>query len=246
MDSERIRRDQFTFYRSYYEALKVLPKRDQVSVVLAICAYALDAEEPALSGVPLSVFTLIRPTLDSGRNKARNRINKTSTTADQTNNKPTTTHQQNNNKPDQTGKEKEGEKEGEREGENDSSLPPCPPSRGTPTQKAAQKKPPEADWGWGPELTEAFRGWLRYKQEKRQGYKPEGLRALVTETRHNVERYGEAQVAALIRKCMSANWQGIIWDRLERMPAGKQAACDKDVAWMRKYVDQRKREEDET
>lgn len=220
MDNEKkTRREQFTFYRSYYEALKVLPKREQVNVVLAICAYALDEEEPDLSGVALSVFTLIRPTLDSGRNKAMNRMNKTGKGAKQTENKPKTNVEQNRNKQEQNGKEREGEVEGEEERENDSSLPPVPPSRGVPdsARKDKPQKPQGENWGFGPELTEAFRAWLRYKAEKRQPYKPEGLKALVTETRHNAERYGEAAVAALIRKCMSANWQGIIWDRLPKM-----------------------------
>lgn len=114
-----MKRDQFTFYRSYYEALKHLPKRDQTSVLMAVISYALDEEEPSLSGVPLSVFTLIRPTLDSGRNKAKNRINKT---------------EQNENKKEQTRKEKEREKEVEGEieieRENDSYTPPTPSSRG--------------------------------------------------------------------------------------------------------------------
>lgn len=98
-------RNQFTFYRSYYEALKHLNKRDRAEVLMAVISYALDEEVHSLSGVPLSVFTLIKPTLDSGRNKANNRKNKTKT------------------KQEQTGKEKEREKEreiereGEREGE---------------------------------------------------------------------------------------------------------------------------------
>ena len=54
-----MKRDQFTFYRSYYEALKALPKRDQTSVLMSVIGYALDEETPSLSGVPLSVFTLI-------------------------------------------------------------------------------------------------------------------------------------------------------------------------------------------
>lgn len=68
-----MKRSQFTFYRSYFEAIKSLPKRDMASVILAICAYALDEDEPNLTGVPLAVFTLIRPTLDSGRKKAEDR-----------------------------------------------------------------------------------------------------------------------------------------------------------------------------
>lgn len=110
-----MRREQFTFYRSYYEALKALPKRDQTSVLMAVIGYALDETEPDLSGVPLSVFTLIRPTLDSGRNKAKNRMNKRETNAEQTDNKSRTNEEQT---------DKEGEREVERE--NDSYNPPTP------------------------------------------------------------------------------------------------------------------------
>lgn len=63
-------RTQFTFYRSYYDALKNLPKKEQTAVILAICAYALDNEEPNLQGTASAIFTLIRPTLDAGRRKA--------------------------------------------------------------------------------------------------------------------------------------------------------------------------------
>ena len=98
-------RNQFTFYRSYRDALRALNAKDFKAVVLAICDYALDESEPCLSGVPHAVFTLIRPTLDSGRNKAANRQNKTKTKEEQS-----------GNKSEQTRKEREGEKE------NDSSL----------------------------------------------------------------------------------------------------------------------------
>lgn len=71
-------RNQFTFYRSYYEALKHLPKRDQTSVLLALIGYALDEQEPSLSGVALSVFTLTarRWTMaeESGKSAEQNKI----------------------------------------------------------------------------------------------------------------------------------------------------------------------------
>lgn len=130
-----MKRDQFTFYRSYYEALKHLPKRDRSDVLMAVIGYALDEEIPKLSGVPLSVFTLIRPTLDSGRNKAKNRLNKQKTNQEQT-----------GTKQEQNGKEGESEREGEKElegeveseceGENDSSLPPTPLPRSGPVAEA--------------------------------------------------------------------------------------------------------------
>lgn len=105
-----MKRDQFTFYRSYYEALNDLPEKERAKVLFALLAYALDEEEPnELSGVCSACFKLIRPTLDSGRIKAANRKNKTKTNEEQNR------------------KEKEGEKEVEREieieSEYDSSTP---------------------------------------------------------------------------------------------------------------------------
>ena len=126
-----MKRDQFTFYRSYYEALKNLPKRDQTAVLMAVIGYALDETEPSLSGVPLSVFTLIRPTLDSGRNKARNRMNKCGTRSDQTENKLKTNQEQTCKEGEkEVESEREVEVEREKESENDSYTPPTPSPRG--------------------------------------------------------------------------------------------------------------------
>lgn len=135
-----MKREQFTWYRSYYEALRTLPAKDFQIAVLAICAYALDEEVPDLSGVPYSVFTLIRPTLDSGKIKAANRANKRKTNREQSKNKTGTNEEQTDNKPEQTRKEKEGEgereEESEREGENDM-LKILPPGGGNTKSPAA-------------------------------------------------------------------------------------------------------------
>ena len=133
-------RKQFTWYRSYYDALKEIPAEEFRAIVLAVCAYALDGEEPELSGVARAIFTLIRPTLEVGRSKAENRsrAEQTSLSAEQTGNRPGQTknkpeqtdnkRKQTDNKPEQTRKEKEKEKESEKESENDSYCSPPPPS----------------------------------------------------------------------------------------------------------------------
>ena len=135
-------RKQFTWYRSYYDALKEIPAEEFRAIVLAVCAYALDGEEPELSGVARAIFTLIRPTLEVGRSKAENRsrAEQTPLSAEQTGNKPEQTknkpeqtqnkRKQTDNKPEQTRKEKEKEKEREREkeSENDSYCSPPPPA----------------------------------------------------------------------------------------------------------------------
>ena len=133
-------RKQFTWYRSYYDALKEIPAEEFRAIVLAVCAYALDGEEPELSGVARAIFTLIRPTLDVGRSRAENRsraeqtvlsAEQTGSKPEQTKNKPEQTQnkrKQTDNKPEQTRKEKEKEKEREKESENDSYCSPPPPS----------------------------------------------------------------------------------------------------------------------
>ena len=134
-------RKQFTWYRSYYDALKEIPAEEFRAIVLAVCAYALDGEEPELSGVARAIFTLIRPTLEVGRSKAENRsrAEQTPLSTEQDSNKRKQTEnkrKQTDNKPEQTRKEKEKEKEREVEGEvereeeseNDSYCSPPPPS----------------------------------------------------------------------------------------------------------------------
>lgn len=133
-------RKQFTWYRSYYDALKEIPAEEFRAIVLAVCAYALDGEEAELSGVARAIFTLIRPTLEVGRSKAENRsrAEQTSLSAEQTGNRPEQTknkpeqtqnkRKQTDDKPEQTRKEKEKEKEREKESENDSYCSPPPPS----------------------------------------------------------------------------------------------------------------------
>lgn len=133
-----MKRDQFTFYRSYYEAMKDLSVEECTKLLLAIAAYALDEEEPELSGSCSACFKLIRPTLDSGRNKAANRMN----AEEQSEIKPKSNGNKaksNQNKSEQTEikseqtetnrkeREKERECEKEKEREYDSSSTPVPP-----------------------------------------------------------------------------------------------------------------------
>lgn len=106
-----MKRNQFTFYRSYYEAIQHLPRRAQADVLLAIAAYALDETEPKLTGAALSAFILVRPTLDSGRLKAES--GRMGGSKRKANGKQFASNSQANRK--QTASEKEGEKEGEGE-----------------------------------------------------------------------------------------------------------------------------------
>ena len=77
---------------------------------------------------------------------------------------------------------------------------------------------------FGSELQTAVDAWLQYKAERKEEYKPQGLKAMISEIRNNAAEYGEEAVAALIRECMASNWQGIIFDRLKTKKGAKRGA----------------------
>lgn len=101
-------RNQFTFYRSYFDAIAALPKKEQAAIILAVCDYALYEREPEkLSPVGKTCFALIRPTLDSGRKKAAS------------GKQGGKTPKQSASKPEAKGKQSAREKEREREKEKE-------------------------------------------------------------------------------------------------------------------------------
>ena len=64
-------RKQFTFYRSFWEAVQTLPKKDRLPVLEAIISYALDGTVPqGLTTGQSAFFLLVKPNLDAARRKA--------------------------------------------------------------------------------------------------------------------------------------------------------------------------------
>ena len=71
----RERRKQFTFYASYFDTVMSLPKRRQWPTMLAVIQYALEGEEPEEGSLySKTVFTAIRPNIDSSRTKAEQKL----------------------------------------------------------------------------------------------------------------------------------------------------------------------------
>lgn len=97
----------------------------------------------------------------------------------------------------------------------------------TKTKNITPQTPQKPEWSFGEELTAAFSDWLAYKQEKRQPYTPTSLLCLVKQVQKHAQQYGEAAVAGLIRDCMASNWQGIIWDKLERRTSANMSGMPK-------------------
>ncbi len=107
--------------------MKSLPKKEREPVIMAILAYALDGESTELSGVGSAIFSLVKPTLDTGRKKAevgKQGGSKTKANQKQSESKPEAKAKQTASEKE---REKEGEKEKEKEIENESYIPPKPP-----------------------------------------------------------------------------------------------------------------------
>lgn len=64
-------RNQFTFYRSFWDAVRGLPKRDRLPILEAIIGYALDGVMPeGLQQSQEAFFMLCKPNLDASRKRA--------------------------------------------------------------------------------------------------------------------------------------------------------------------------------
>ena len=58
--------------------------------------------------------------------------------------------------------------------------------------------------------------WFLYKKEKGQSYKPIGITKLLNKVDKMLFEYTEEDLGKVIEVCMERNYQGIIWDLLEK------------------------------
>ena len=129
-------RNQFTFYESFYSAIRRIRKdTDRVKAYDAVCCYALTGEIPDLDALPDSAaiaFDLIRPNLDTSRRKSENgkqSASKAEANAKQSASKAEANAKQCENASDgEVEVEVEVEKEGEIEIENECYISPLPPA----------------------------------------------------------------------------------------------------------------------
>ena len=69
-----MKRNQFTFYRSFWDCIQQLPtNKEKLQVFEIICQYALDEQEPDLASRKPSAavtFSVIRPILERAHRRA--------------------------------------------------------------------------------------------------------------------------------------------------------------------------------
>lgn len=69
-------------------------------------------------------------------------------------------------------------------------------------------------------LISKMREWVTYKAERKESYKEQGMRSLLTQVGKHSVKHGDQAVCELIDYCMASNWKGIIFDRLQDKKQG--------------------------
>ena len=202
----------------YLDAIEPLGDAERGRLFTALLEYGRTGEAPQLGGNERFIFPMMRAQIDRDRealesesaqlSKVRSEAGKKGAEAKLSKRKQTQAKVGKTSKRKQTlaNEAKEEDKDKDKDKEKDEEdNPPL-----SPLASAEALAFPDS-----PELQAAFDDWLAYKRERREEYKPTGLKSLVTEIRNNADRYGSKAVADLIRECMASNWRGIIFDRLK-------------------------------
>ena len=69
------------------------------------------------------------------------------------------------------------------------------------------------------ELTAKMEEWIKYKVERKESYKEQGMKSLLRQVENNALTYGDQAVCDLIDDSMANGWKGIIFDRLKQKAA---------------------------
>lgn len=81
--------------------------------------------------------------------------------------------------------------------------------------KPFQNDDPIAESELSSPLKEKLQEWVAYKKERREPYKPIGLKAAITQVKNAEKKYGTYAVVEAIDYAMSNGWKGMNLDRLK-------------------------------
>lgn len=65
-------RESVVFYRSFAEAIKALPKEEQLKALWAVINYGLDGVIPEEHGVHTAIFLMAKPQIDANNKRYQN------------------------------------------------------------------------------------------------------------------------------------------------------------------------------
>lgn len=83
------------------------------------------------------------------------------------------------------------------------------------------------DYIISPFLSDKLTEWFKYKTERREPYKEQGMKTLLRQIENNAQKYGDNAIADLIDDSVANGWKGIIFDRLKQKPTRQSSYADK-------------------
>jgi hypothetical protein len=96
-----------------------------------------------------------------------------------------------------------------------------------------ESKPKDVDLSGFPEnLASAIQGWITYKTERRESYKPQGMKALITQLAKAEKEHGAAAVIDAMELAQASGWKG--WAHGLSNGAPKQQERHKKVVYIPK------------
>ena len=239
-------RDSFLLYTENAEQLEMLTDEQAGALFKAIMAYQTGKPLPELDGMTAIVFSVIRQKLDRDAAKyeevceKRREAGKKKANADFDTSKKANAdfdtskkanafseeqkkqmHPDNDNDPDN---DPDNDNEHDNEPENDKPLKRTRAQGVTASGMVSER-------GFSDPVQKTVLDWIKYKTEKRQGYKETGLKSLLSVVQRQIDLYGEGPVIRCIQDSMASGWQGIAWGKLEGKPKEKKDRSEEIRSW---------------
>lgn len=97
-------------------------------------------------------------------------------------------------------------------------IPPYIPPKGDKEKKSRPVMEPKTEERFTGDLLDAVNEWLDYKWERnrKEFYKPKGYQNLISQLVNKAKAMGDGTVAQQIRYSMANNYQGILFDKLDK------------------------------
>lgn len=220
-------RDYICLYHSYLDAIQALGDAERGRLLTAMLEYSITGAAPQLGGNERYIFPLIKAQIDRDRDRYNSKCAQNAESArKRTVANASERYQTQANGSEGSQDKGKGKGKGKGEGKDKDDSP------------DGENAPELEKCGFSPALRAAVEDWLAYKRERREAYKPTGLKALLTQISSAASAHGDAAVIGVIRQSMGSGYKGITFDRLGQSPI---ATNESTVAEARRALERMRR-----
>ena len=191
----------FVMMEDWTVLLSKLPEQEAGRLIKAICTYQLTGELDESDPIVVAWMSVITPIMDVNNEKHAEKVERMHQNAASSRTKSNQIETDIGHDIDtKSGCVSESESVSVSEYPTDTTIPPTPL--------------PELDLsGMSDTMQGKLREWLQYKKERRESYKPMGMKSLVTQVQKQERELGTQTAVNCIDTAMSNGWKGIQWER---------------------------------